>query len=326
MPRTPWLWPFRHDSPWNLPVAVTAEFEAADAPATASLNTTTGVVGWINWNSYNNPITPASLTDPLATVTDVTYSKRSAVFRIPTDAVIAGGTDSAMTVISPDGRWVHECFGTTRNSATDYTVRRHEKADLYGHGIGPNGGTHASGGSQVGGIIRTWETIQGEINHALAVAIDFKQLKYTSGGSGSDKYGYGTALGYVWPATEQDYNSATAYKGQVPMGAYFAIPPSVDLTTLGLSGPGLVLATALQRYGGYVVDASTGCVAFVAEQTVDGTWVAQAKADLAAIRRQLRIVTNNTPATPNGGPFTGDDSNRVAPLAPALPTPPRMTP
>ncbi len=46
--------------------------------------------------------------------------------------------------------------------------------------------------------------------------------------------------------------------------------------------------------------------------------------DVGTIKSLCRIVTNNSEATPNGGIFLPDGSNRIAPLAPPLPPVPGM--
>ena len=118
--------------------------------------------------------------------------------------------------------------------------------------------------------------------------------------------------GFVWPAFAQDFNHAQAYKGNVPMGTLFAIPPSVDLNTMGLSLEGLVLGEALQNYGAYVVDrAGTG--ALYCELACDPTRVAALQAAWIKLRDHLRAVTNNTEANVGGGGTPG------VPPAPPLP-------
>ena len=181
----------------------------------------------------------------------------------------------------------------------------------------------AYGGSAIGGLIRRWEidptdpNYTGDIRHALAIALRGDQLLYTGklpAGAYGDSYdarGYGLKLGYVWPATEQDYNSDTVYSGTVPMGTYLAIPATVDLTTLGLStGPGMMMAKALQDYGSYITDRS-GTSSFYVEDdgsTVTANFANTLKGgdfsghDLKILFKALRVVTSNGPLTPNGGP------------------------
>ena len=103
------------------------------------------------------------------------------------------------------------------------------------------------------------------------------------------------------------------------MGQLAAIPPDVDLCSLGLTPAGLVVARALQDYGGYLVD-SGGALAFYAEPAVEDDaalgevpLLNDARGDLAKIVPQLRCVTNNTSATVGGG------GAARAPPAPSVP-------
>lgn len=327
--RSPVLWPFSVDSIWNLPVATTARFEKSTDTMTAALLGASGTP-WMNSEQYSHPVTQASDSDPLATVTDFYEPTRSGIFRVPANATIAGGGDQHMHIVDPLQVWVHECFGTTRNSPTSYTVGRHEASNLYGPGAGPIGGTRAYGGSAIGGLIRKWEVdpthpaYTGEIRHALAIALGNNQLYYNSVGSavGQDQYGWGASRGYVWPATEQDYDSPYTYFGVIPMGSFCAIPSWVNVEALPLSAAGKMVARAMQRYGVYVTDRSAAFTMYV-EPGTPTSWLYPARDNIAVLRAQLRIVTNSGKGTPGGGVWLGDDSNRVAPLAPPLPPLPK---
>ncbi len=264
--RDPRQWPFRVDSPWNLPLATTARYEKATDTMTAALINSTANVPWINYTQYTAPVNYAADTDPMVTVTDTVSSSRSAIYRIPVGAIISPGGDQSQVVITPDGRFAHETFYTIRNSDAVQTVSRHEQIDLYGSGIGPSNGIHASGSSLLGGLIRKTDIEFGEIRHGLALSVDGSKMLYTGGSSSYDGYGYGNSLGYTWPATEQDYNANTYYTGPCPMGSFFAIPPWVDVESYGFSTPGLMIARALQRYGGYIVD-RTGATSKPSQQS-----------------------------------------------------------
>ncbi|RKH65688.1 hypothetical protein [Corallococcus llansteffanensis] len=317
------LHPFRSDSVWNLPIGQGATYASTTDPATADFIATNvngvNINTWANWDVYSHPITFASTSSPWATVTDYNDSGRSSAYYVPATATIAAGSDKHMHVINPARTFIDEAWDTTRVSTTAYRVGRHHKIDLYGMGLGPQNGVRAYGGSAIGGLIRAWETnpsdaaYTGKIQHALAVAVDRVQLYYQCcGTSGYDANGYGTAKGYVWPATEQDWGSETNYLGHVPMGSYFAIPPSVNIQALGLSPEGRMVAQALQDFGAYVTDATGGTVAFYVEPTAPSVFVSALRKDLPAIRAQMRRVTNNSAATPNG------PGTRRVPLLPAL--------
>ncbi len=319
------LQPFARTSIWNLPIGTGAMFESATSTRTTNLILTGKP--WANEDTYSHPISYASLSDPLARVTDYNYSPRSATYNIPINATIAKGTDAHMHVISPDRRTIHETWAASRVSATEYRVGRHEEVDLQGDGIGPSDGTRAYGGSAIGGLIRAWEVdpthpkYTGDIRHPLALALRRDQLLFTpGGGEGYDANGYMLQRGYIWPATEQDYDSPYTYSGSVAMGTYIAIPPSVNLTQLGLTPQGQMLGRAFQNYGAYVTDAAGDMMMAYVEPSPAGAVFASAllgpswtAADLNKLRAQLRIVTNNGPTTPNAAPLGG---SRRAPMLP----------
>ncbi|WNG33408.1 hypothetical protein F0U61_07085 [Archangium violaceum] len=304
------LQPFTSNSVWNLPIGQEAVYASTTDPATRDFLATwfdnRTINAWANWNEYSHPISFASNTDPWATVSDFNDSSRNGTYNVPATATIANGSDKHMHVVNPSRTYIDETWAATRQSTTAYTVGRHHKIDLYGSGLGPQNGVRAYGGAAVGGLIRAWETTPthpkytGKIQHAIALAVDRAQLYYSGGSSGYDSKGYGTAKGYVWPATEQDWNSEWNYKGNVPMGAYFAIPPSVDINAQGLTADGKMVAQALQDYGAYVTDATVGAVTFYVEPTAPSTFAANLRKDAAKLRSLLRRVTNNSAATPNG--------------------------
>ena len=110
---------------------------------------------------------------------------------------------------------------------------------------------------------------------------------------------------FVWPATTRDNASNSvssnvlipnAYQGVVPMGSFLAIPLSVDLGTLGLSTGGLILATAMQKYGAVITDTASNTfgICQVDQAARDGYFsLIQGMADdRQIIRSNLRRVTN----------------------------------
>ncbi len=318
------LQPFASTSVWNLPIGTGAQFESPTDPRTANLIGAGGV--WANEGQYSHPVTRATTSDPLAVMTDTTDASRSGTYRIPSNAPIAAGSDAHLHVIAADGRTVDEAWAVTRHSPTSYSTGRHHTIDLHGTGTGPRNGTRAYGGSAIGGLIRAWEvdpthpSYTGAIKHPIAIALRNDQLLHTGGGVGYNPDGTMMQSGYVWPATEQDWDSPWTYSGKIPMGSYVAIPPTVDLAGLGLTRSGLMLARAYQDYGAYVTDRAGDMILAYVEPSQAGSafatpllgpsWTA---ADLHKIRTHLRLVTNNTSTNPNGTSLTGP---RRAPLLP----------
>ncbi|QKO02351.1 minor tail protein [Gordonia phage BlingBling] len=228
--------PFAADSIWNTPIGQGAAFEAAGAAATASflsgapaLNDTLNGYGF-----YLNVARPA---DPIGVGSYVNSGGQTVTYthRIPYDPVISGGSDGSMRVI--DGRFAYDYWKTVKVDDFTYTADFITRTDLLGSGR--NSGTRAARWPTAGGLIRAHEVSKCYIPHALALAIPASSLK----------------RGFVWPASAEDATSLV-YSGEVPMGSFFAIPPSVDLSTLNLSPEGFALAECLQNYGGYVGDQS----------------------------------------------------------------------
>lgn len=313
--RDTFLWPFDQYSIWNLPVGTGVTYESPGSLITERFRNVTATP-WVNCGDHSHPFYKATYDDPYATIIDVDHGNAVHYAYIPAAAQIAPGTDKHLHVLQPDGETIIEMWLVTRNSSTSYTSYRVEYSDATGSGIGPDAGTRAYGGSAVGGLIRKWEVdptdpdyTDGVIRHALALALPNNLLKYTGGSSGYTSSGYGTALGYVWPATEQDWDSPYAYTGVVPMGTFFIIPKTVNLSALGLSDAGYSVAKAMQDYGGYITDRAGGTIAWFAEPSVDGTdWLDELlnapnwnAPDLATIRSLMVAVTNSTASTPAGG-------------------------
>jgi hypothetical protein len=120
----------------------------------------------------------------------------------------------------------------------------------------------------------------GAIRHALAIAIPASDL----------------AHGWVWPADHEDTGQlGQSYAGNVHMGQLVTIPSSVDLSSLNLSPVGLMIAKALQTYGGYVVDQGSA-VSLFAEPSLESQ-LTPARKDMDRIRGQMRCA-----GWPDAGP------------------------
>ncbi|QWY84300.1 minor tail protein [Gordonia phage Jalammah] len=266
--------PFAADSIWNTPIGQGATFEAAGAAATASfLAATPAINDTLNgYGFYNNIARP---TDPMCTGS-YTPSGGSAItftHRIPYDPVISTGSDASMRVI--DGRFAYDYWKTVKVNEYTYTADFITRTDLLG--TGRNAGTRAARFPTAGGLIRSHELAKCYIPHALCISIPPTSLK----------------RGFVWPAADEDAPGVT-YSGEVPMGSFFAIPPSVNIASLSLSQEGYALAECLQNYGMYVGDASgsaaisvDGEAAVVARPALE-----RMRTDWTALFAQLRRVTN----------------------------------
>lgn len=101
-------------------------------------------------------------------------------------------------------------------------------------GSGWGGAATGSGASRLAGVIRVAEIEKGEIPHALALQSSNACPTFRS------------------PALKSDGTSER--DDCIPEGALLQLDPSLDLGRLGLSKGERAVATALQRYGGYLMD------------------------------------------------------------------------
>jgi hypothetical protein len=295
--RTALFWPFTAGSPWNMPLGSGATFQSAGAPATADL-LNTAYAPSLAMEEWSHPIYQAVTADPTVTVLEDLIiggsSQRTFTMKIPVGAqpALPAGGDHHMHVVQPDGslyemwdfRWVD-----STHAEAGYVVLTSVLSD------GLQDGVRGYGGSAIGGLIRKHEIANRYIPHAIAMAPPSEYM----------------LSGPVWPASREDSTGPQLYLGNIPMGTLAAIPPAVDINSLGLNPDGLALATALQDYGMYVVDSSDNFALYAEPGSitarVDAMWD-----DIPAIRAQMRVVTNNTSINV-GGPGT-----RRRPLAPRL--------
>ncbi len=284
--------PFAADSPWNQPIPANATYRKSDARTSAIRSAGTFGVNSSKWTIW---VWQAKASDPLVTV-DVSVRHLTSsgnanagkvTIRMPANAHADPELDSHMTILDPDGKHAHE-FWYAKKSGGSFTAVSYAKIPLDGSGVNVSGyashnsdyltygwgATRAYGGSQLGGLIRKGEVTQGSIEHAIAVAIPARYL----GGRA------------VWPATSDDQSSD--YAGVIPMGTRFAIPPSVNVESLGLSPAHLRLARALQKYGLIVVDKSGSPCMYAEglEAQADGNALNANRSQVALLQSLLTVV------------------------------------
>jgi hypothetical protein len=251
--RVPTLWPFSRDSIWNLPIGVEAVYVPADIKPPSSRGMTVDPDVLIL--TPNAPMTPVYYNNDGWSGGSRCDAEGSALFEapIPADFVVpgAGNGDTpnfATAILLADnytlkqGQPMARC--TPNGTATMWWYMTN---DLYGTGIyGGHGGSMLS---SIGGTVRLGELVPGGvIRHVLKVNL-----------YGADNYWYDDVTkGFRWPAKQADGCAPGCYGGSNPplrMGSLLALPPSVDIHAMGLeTEPALILAQALQDYGGYTVD------------------------------------------------------------------------
>jgi hypothetical protein len=217
-------------------------------------------------------------------------------------------TDGLMAVFQPNG-WVLDTYATIVMSNGDIVGQDVASyIDAKGDGTGWWNGRRASMIPSFAGLIRIGEISNGKIPHAISIIMSPTMLTQQA----------------AWPAYSFDRNSG--YSGTLPMGSLLAIPPSVDISSLGLTASGKVLAKALQDYGAYIVDrGGPGGFVFLAELNNPEIRWDNWRNDVTIVGHTLQLVLNNSAKTPGGGgtprvplapPFYDDASEPIRPAAP----------
>ena len=251
--RDPNLWPFSRDSVWNLPLGANAVYVPANIAKPTAWGMTTDPDVLILTPS--EPVTPVYYNSDAWGGGSRCDAQGGVLFSapIPPDFVVPGAKPGdtpnfATAILMADGHTLVQGQPMARCTANGTaTMWWYMENDLYGTGEG--GGHGGSMLSSIGGTIRLGELVPGGvIQHAMKVNLD----------GAANLYYDGATRGYRWPATAADGCASSCYGGSNPalrMGSLLAIPPSVDVNTMGLeTAPALILAKAFQDYGAYVVD------------------------------------------------------------------------
>lgn len=323
--RDPRYWPFSQNSPWNMPLGSLANYSPVSritgstiygginyggawttAVAIASLNDKKATL-YFNTNTFaflsmsgkvcgNSPSSEAKLTsqasttlffeknpystDPTSVYHDI-HDHYSSEFFLPEGVCASPDTDAHLAIYQPDG-WVLEAYNAIRLSNGNIVCQIGSYVDPTDEGTGAANGRKASMFPNFAGLIRTGELTSGRIPHALVATVPSSVLFAEA----------------VWPALAYDTNNK--YTGTVPMGSLLAIPAAVDVTKIGLSEVGVVVARAAQDYGVYVGD--TGGEGITIQAELGNPDLAHVGVDdPTIIVRKLQRVTNNSATTRGGG-------------------------
>ena len=167
----------------------------------------------------------------------------------------------------------------------------------------------AAGASYCGGLIRESELRHGEIRHALALAWTKDLIRGPNSPFGAVQY----------PAIVSDGTDG-ASRATIPMGARIQLDPSLSdtaLVSLGLTrSADLIIAHALQRYGGYIVDSNTptmgGSIYFESRQNNgDAVYAATNPWPLAVIGRMQFIGPPDNVPLDTQAPVNSDTNHKV---------------
>ncbi|MEI8207706.1 MAG: hypothetical protein WCG16_00775 [Methylococcales bacterium] len=345
-------WPFSSNSPWNYPIGSNAKYVtianltnypsglnyadrwtssiviASSSDPVVGLEFTPGSGSLSTWTFLNqgglncgNPISTTQFLVAAASpqlIFDGNYystttanqiwtlpnqfspssSNFNSTFNLPSGACPSPDSDGLLSAFQPDGRVVDIYAAVVISNGTVLCTMA-SWIDAHGDGTGWWNGRRASMLPSFAGLIRTGELSAGLIPHALAIQAPGAMLKPQA----------------VWPAYAFDRNYSN-YSGSLPMGSLLAIPANVDITKLGLSPQGLIIAHAAQDYGVYIVDQGGGGITFLAQLgDPEIRWNGTATtipwwADIEIIKNNLKLISNNAASNPGGG------GKLRAPLAP----------
>ena len=236
-PRSSWTFtsPFATTSPWRQPIPASPQIDPNSAEIIAHLQPEPRMPA--NLVEFAVPIYRVSRDTPTHTVI---CTKGSGVcpfagwpVPIPDGAAPNSGSDHSMVTIDEARATTFE-FWQAANSDDQWSASWGAVNSLAGSGWG--GVSTGSGASRLGGVIRLHEIAAGEIRHALALQTNNACPQFRA------------------PALKSDGESNRP--DCLPEGTRLQLDPSLDLSALGLTPGELTVATAMQRYGGYIMDVS----------------------------------------------------------------------
>ena len=297
--------PFSASSSWNTQVSSDATFTKLAWPASTGYNYS------VAWDSYSPAVYVASASDPLVQVTYPPgwgYPGGTVSVHMPAAANGAAGTDGELIVIDGDVAYNFWQFNRTSNTTASAASFGQENI-VTGDGWGSkspflSAGITAAGASQLGGLIVKDETVDGSIDHALQLAVDFGLAK----------------PGAVGQAISSDGSSSS---GIVQEGQLLAIPPGTPMPA-GLSPLGQQVFKAMQQYGAYVIDVAGGTTNVRAQANAfDDATMTALWHDMGNITPLLQGVSGGSGSGSTGGSSGGAVTDPTTP--PVVTDPPTTT-
>jgi hypothetical protein len=292
--RDPLKWPFAADSIWNMPIGSGAVYVPAGLTAWPGTlqEPDHEDADWATMPQIDPEHIVLTPSAPMTTIRrsdtwggnrcdwiDTPGAGLPVTVPMPADFILENDNENAgAAFLMPDRRTIVQVQPLTRCSSTGgvpTALLRYPTTDqdIYGPGhLGMHGG---SGLSSIGGSIRVGELTRGgqPPRHALKFNVYSGEVLFEC----RTITPMSSANCRRWPATKADstalndgnvddstptpgYGTLTRNRNQaMKMGALLALPPSVNIASLGLeSDPGRQIAWTLQNYGAYIVDSFAG--------------------------------------------------------------------
>jgi hypothetical protein len=264
--------PFSSTSPWNTPIPSNPALDPSSATFIADLSSLTGQGQQalsVNIQGYSIPVYYVDSSVPFVNVMaglggtgfrtgapnegDVPGSGTAP---IPAGATPAAGTDRHLCVVDKTAEMSWDLYNAD-DSSGGWTAGLAASMDLTSDGVRPptanspwwaGQGARACGFPLIAGLITVDEVKAGKIEHALILAYPHIRSRY-----------------YTPPASTAQGTTTDAIQTRgVECGGQIQLDPTLDLSTLGLSSTGLMIAKALQTYGAFVGDYS-GAISLYAD-------------------------------------------------------------
>lgn len=229
--------PFSATSPWNTQISAAPAIDPLSAAMIAGVQSKPAL--YAGMHEFGIPIYQASSGTPTYSVKCSQTAWGPCPFDgkqvpIPDGARPHTGSDGAMVVVDQQMGVTYE-FWRARHVNDGWSTTFGAINSLGGSGWG--GAATGSGASRLGGVIRLAEIANGDIPHALAL-----QSNNVCAG--------------VFRAPALKTDGISTLPNCIPEGARLQLDPSIDLAKLKLTPAELAVGTAMQRYGGYLVDMS----------------------------------------------------------------------
>ena len=235
--------PFAPSSSWRTPVSPDPALDPNSAAMIAGVQTPPAF--YASMLEFGIPIYQAGPDTPRYTVTCSETNWGPCPFDgievpVPDGARPHTGSDGAMVVVDEGSGLSYE-FWQARQENGSWTTTFGAINEVAGSGWG--GAATGSGASRLAGVVRLDEVARGDIPHALALQTD------------------NVCAGAVRPPALKTDGSSTR-PDCLPEGARLQLDPALDLDSLNLTPAERMIATAMQRYGGYIVDVGGTALSF----------------------------------------------------------------
>jgi hypothetical protein len=163
-----------------------------------------------------------------------------------TGATASSVSPPTINTATTPGQWHASWGGRMFSVSQDPGYYRNIANPLGGWTEQSDWGVTASGLPVVGGLITLADLASGQINHAIAMMVP-----------------QAAKAAFVFPALRTDGTDASP--GAIPEGAWFRLPPTLDLSTIPMPPIIREIAVAAQKYGFIVNDQTGATVGFRAE-------------------------------------------------------------